>query len=135
MKSFTKQPFTQKPTEADGIHDCTPPMESMGNHSASKHAAINEWMNHMQSNHSADDEGMMGSFVNNKVTLHNAHPHTEHSVGYHVTSPRHEHGLNHGIQSMHIVHHKRDKNPEHHPPKGLYDQGAVDHGNFTQSVF
>ena len=135
MKSFTKQPFSERPTEVDAIHAWTPPMESAGDHSQAHGKAITEWENHMQANSVSDDHEMMGSHTNDRVMLHNAHPHTQHSVGYHVESPRHEHGQNHGFESMHIVHHKRDKNPEHHPPLGLYDPGAVDHKKFSQSVF
>lgn len=135
MKSFTSQPFSEHPTESDHIHDWTPPMESAGDHSNKKQNAITEWTEHMTANPPADDAGMMGSHTTDRTILGNAHPHAQHSVGYHVESPRHEHGHNHGFESMHIVHHKRDKNSEHHPPKGLYNPGIVDHEKFTQSVF
>lgn len=70
------------------------------------------------------DEGMTGSHRADRVTLRNAHPHQSHSVGYHDSPMGQEH-TNHGIEAVHIMHGKRDKGAEHHPPKGLYDPDAV----------
>jgi hypothetical protein len=63
------------------------------------------------------DEDMLGHHTNDHVTLHNAHPHTEHSVGYDGDVSY----TNHGFDAIHMRHGARDKNPEHHPEKGLYD--------------
>jgi hypothetical protein len=67
------------------------------------------------------DDGMTGQHTNDRVMLRNAHPHQAHSVGY-----DNEHGsqTNHGIQGFSVIHPKRDKAPEHHPPKGLMDHTA-----------
>src|SRR5882757_8306427 len=61
------------------------------------------------------DEGMLGHHTNDHVTLHNAHPHVSHSIGYEGDSKY----KNHGIDAIHVRHGSRDKNPEHHPPSGL----------------
>jgi hypothetical protein len=81
-----------------------------------------------------DDKDMVGSHRNDKVTLHNAHPHTSHSVGYH-DSPMGSSYENHGIEAVHIMHGRRDKPAEHHPPKGLWEPDALDHRQGMQTVF
>ena len=49
------------------------------------------------------------------VAWGNAHPHQEHSVGY---SGENIYSYdNHGFMAQHVVHPKRDKNMEHHPPQ------------------
>lgn len=57
------------------------------------------------------DEGMIGAHGNDRLPLHNAHPHMEHSVGYDGDSNY----TNHGISAIHVRHGKRDKGPEHLP--------------------
>lgn len=73
-----------------------------------------------------EDEGMVGHHRADKVTLHNAHPHQSHSVGYEDSTMGTTYE-NHGFEAVHIMHGKRDKGPEHHPPKGLWEPNAVDH--------
>lgn len=132
MKSATHQPFSQTPTGVpEAVHSSS--LRQGDGHAFARD--IHEDAAGRGKDHVADDDGMMGSHTNDKVMLGNAHPHTQHSVGYHVESPRHQPYENHGIEATHVVHHKRDKNAEHHPPKGLYDPGVVDHEKFTQSVF
>ena len=98
--------------------------------------AIAEHAAHEHKTHSPDDEGHIGSFGNDHVMVHNTHPHQQHSVGYHVASPRHsEPHLNHGLQAVHITHHNRDKHPEHHVPHGLVEHHAQGHDGDTQTVF
>jgi hypothetical protein len=63
------------------------------------------------------DEGMLGAHTSDHVVLRNSHPHQEHSVGYDGDVAY----KNHGFESIHVRHGSRDKNPEHHPPSGLYD--------------
>jgi hypothetical protein len=67
------------------------------------------------------DDGMTGQHTNDKVMLQNAHPHQAHSVGY---DNEHDSQMNHGIAGFTVSHPKRDKAPEHHPPKGLRDPGV-----------
>lgn len=61
------------------------------------------------------DEGMLGAHSHDRLTMHNAHPHMEHSVGYDGDSNY----TNHGIDAIHIRHGKRDKGSEHHPPQEM----------------
>ena len=79
----------------------------------------------------ADDEGHVGAHANDTVLLKNSHPHQQHSTGYHVQSPHHTATENHGFEGVHISHDSRDKNPEHHPPKGLMAHGVKDSGAGT----
>jgi hypothetical protein len=80
------------------------------------------------------DENMTGQHRADKVILHNAHPHQEHSIGYHdaAAGAKYE---NHGFESVHINHGRRDKGPEHHPPLGLYEPDALDSLKGKQTVF
>ena len=85
--------------------------------------------------HQTDDHGHVGAHKNDHVQKLNAHPHTAHSVGYHVHSPLHTHSMNHEFEGVHVGHPPRDKAPEHHPPKGLMEHGAVNHGKDAQTIF
>lgn len=60
------------------------------------------------------DQGMKGSHTHDIVVLNNAHPHQQHSKGY-----GHPDGSIAGIDHTHLTHDRRDKAPEHHPPKGM----------------
>jgi hypothetical protein len=80
------------------------------------------------------DEGMVGSHTNDRVMLLNAHPHQAHSVGYDAQDVG-ESYENHGFQAVHIRHGNRNKGAEHHPPLGLWDDGAVQHTAKTRGVF
>jgi hypothetical protein len=76
------------------------------------------------------DDGMVGHHSHDHVIVHNAHPHQEHSVGYHDSGTEY---INHGFESVHFTHGKRDKGAEHHPPQGLMETGALQSGK--QKVF
>lgn len=95
---------------------------------------------HDQSHTELDDLGHLGTHHNDELVLENAHPHAEHSVGYTdgVTDPhdtRITNYENHGFMAMHVNHHTRDKNPEHHPHKGRMEHAAEDVTPHTQQVF
>jgi hypothetical protein len=127
------------PTELpEDIHNLT--SESVTEYDGKKESheqssAIAGYLRRRHQGQSTDDEGHVGQHQNDVVMLHNAHPHQSHSVGYHTESPRHTRHENHMFESVHITHHKRDKAPEHHPPKGLMVHGAVDHARDTETVF
>jgi hypothetical protein len=78
------------------------------------------------------DDGMVGHHSNDHVNVMNAHPHQEHSAGYHTDGEIGTHYATHGFIGVNIIHGKRDKAPEHHPPKGLAEHGAIQAG---QRVF
>jgi hypothetical protein len=80
------------------------------------------------------DEGMVGSHTADRVMLQNAHPHQSHSTGYEDSTMGTTYE-NHGFESVHIKHGRRDKGAEHHPPKGLWEPTAVDHSTSTKGVF
>jgi hypothetical protein len=109
MKSYTKQNFGQEPTEFN--HAVAP-------------SAFPEHSDHPDFQKDLGDDGLIGQHRNDKVTLHNAHPHQEHSKGHDAHHPTH---LNHGFAGFHIAHGRRDKGSEHHPPKGLMEHNAVQH--------
>ena len=93
-----------------------------------------------------DDHGHKGSHTHDHVVLHNGHPHahatsevihkedpdhkpnTKHWVGGHARDSGFKQAADmlvgsvpHGVHT-HIVHPRRDKQPEHHVPAGLMDQ-------------
>ena len=115
-KSFTPQPFTQSPT-AFGVykHPTDFPLHSEHNH---EHTDMG-------------DDGMVGAHRNDRVLMHNSHPHQQHSKGH---DAHHEPHVNHGIQGFYIAHGKRDKGAEHHPPKGLMEHNANQNRHDMQSV-
>lgn len=115
-ESFTKQPFSQTPT-AHNV-DLEPgefPLQTSHNH---EHTDMG-------------DDGMVGAHRNDRVILRNSHPHQQHSKGH---DAHHDSHLNHGIQGFYIAHSRRDKGPEHHPPKGLMEHNAVNNRHDMQSV-
>lgn len=82
--------------------------------------SILEHEHNAQSNGQVEDFGHNGVHAHDAVVVANAHPHQQHSVGYaHADSPRHTSYEQHGLEAIHIVHHSRDKNAEHHGPSGL----------------
>ena len=85
-----------------------------------------------------DDVGHLGHIHSDHVLMANAHPHQQHSVGYGYEQPDHPqktHYENHGFYAVHIAHHVRDKNPEHHPPTGLIDHDVQNLDPTTQAIF
>ena len=85
-----------------------------------------------------DDVGHLGHIQSDHVLMANAHPHQSHSVGYMVEQGNHPQKTryeNHGFEAVHIAHHVRDKNPEHHPPTGLIDHDVQNLDPTTQSIF
>ena len=99
----------------------------------------------MKHNH-VDDHGHKGSHTHDHVVLHNAHPHADpihpsiqqqdpdskpnhqrwvgghpRSNGFKQASDMMISGVPHGAYT-HVVHDRRDKGPEHHPPSGLMNQ-------------
>lgn len=78
------------------------------------------------------DEGMVGHHTADEITLHNAHPHQAHSVGYEDSTMGTSYE-NHGFEAVHIKHGRRHKGAEHHPPKGLFEPTALD--TTKQKVF
>jgi hypothetical protein len=106
-----KQAMTQAPTE----------------HGGPGAVGINAWPIQKQTRltpQGTGDDGMVGAHSNDRVMLHNAHPHQEHSVGYTAEDGVGTSYETHGFAGVHITHGKRDKGPEHHPPKGLMEHGA-----------
>jgi hypothetical protein len=77
------------------------------------------------------DDGMVGQHRNDRIMLRNSHPHQSHSVGYEAQHETHE---NHGLEGFSVVHGRRDKGPEHHPPKGLVEHKARQNRADMQSV-
>jgi hypothetical protein len=112
-------------------------LHHMGSSSGQMHA-INT---HQEEGHTGiqdhDDAGMQGSLHNDHVIIHNTHPHAQHSTGFDTErgAPTHQHYENHQIQAVHIIHHKRDKLAEHHPPAGLMDMQTSDMTKDTPTVF
>ena len=70
------------------------------------------------------DKGHTGSWTSDVVVHHNAHPHQAHS-----NDGEKDMYTNHGFIAHHVVHDSRDKAPEHHPPKGMFDAKAVQQGS------
>jgi len=106
------------------------PSQSPTKHGGPDAVGIDAWpMAHVDrvATESLGDEGMVGQHRNDRVKMLNAHPHQEHSVGYHDS-----HGTQystHGIDAVHFIHGKREKGAEHHPPKGLMEHNAIDHSS------
>lgn len=112
--------MTQKPTEHGG------PLA----------VGIDAWPIHAETRQppqTTGDDGMVGNHGHDRVTLHNAHPHQEHSKGYTSQDGIGTAYESHGFEGIHITHGKRDKAPEHHPPKGLMEHRALQSGK--QQVF